>query len=174
MWYFAYGTDLNPRSVAELCRESGLRAPAREVVRAAVLPNFRLCFPTFQTRWAGGVADIAEAFGKSVYGGLIEITPDELETLATINDRRLDPYGREVGMRTLVSVRAETIAGQTPVEAWTFRRVRPEYRHVPPSRHYVDRLVDAAVALRLSAMWVMFLRSLTPPDGAGSALPPLG
>jgi hypothetical protein len=162
MWYFAYGTDLNATSMRELCREEGLRPIQRKQTLAGVLPNFRLCFPFFHPRWGGGVADLAEGFGKQVYGALIELDDSELPILERINGRRLDGYGREVGSHRLVQVRAETIRGGTPVEALAFRRVRPEYRHVPPSRFYLNRMIDAAIELGLSAMWVMYLRSLTP------------
>lgn len=168
MWYFAYGIDLHHRSVIAMCRERSLPTPRLVDPRAAVLRNHRMCFPMYDTRWAGGVADLAEAFGKSIPGAVFEITADDLDLLAQLHERRKDEFGREIGTRKLVEVRAETLEGAVPVEAVTFRRVRPEYRHVPPSRDYVERLIASAVDLGLGTMWVMYLRSLIPTDPPGT------
>ena len=47
MWYFAYGSNLNSRAVAEWARHHGHRPPAMKPGKPAVLDNYRLCFAIF-------------------------------------------------------------------------------------------------------------------------------
>jgi hypothetical protein len=58
MWYFAYGSNLNSRAVAEWCRHYGFRAPAMKPGKPAVLDNYRLSFPIFSEYFGGGIGDI--------------------------------------------------------------------------------------------------------------------
>ena len=58
MWYFAYGSNLNAASVTEWARHYGHKPPAMKNGRAAVLDNYRLCFPLYSEYWGGGVGDI--------------------------------------------------------------------------------------------------------------------
>ena len=117
MWYFAYGSNLNARAVAEWSRHHGHRAPSLKPGRPAVLDNYRLCFPIFSEYWQGGTADIVYDPGKSVAGALFDLSEADMKLIDQKIDRRLDSNGREAGIYqridlilTLGPVNAQKIA----------------------------------------------------------------
>ncbi len=74
MLYFAYGSNLDPGQMASRC-------PSARGLFRACLPDHRLDFTYFSTRWAGGSADVVQHFGDRVWGILYELDPDELARL---------------------------------------------------------------------------------------------
>jgi hypothetical protein len=148
--YFAYGSDLHRDSIADWCRHADRPLPRLENLRPAVLKHHRICFPTLEPFWRGGIADLVPQPGKSVSGALMELSSHGLETLERM-------AGRCRGQRTIV--RVTPYAGGPPVEAITFRIGQPDLRHIPPSARYLDRLTEAAASIGLSMMWVMHLKS---------------
>src|SRR5271170_1754436 len=97
MWYFAYGSNLNIRAVSEWCRHYTHRVPAMKNGRAAILNNYRLCFPVFSEYWGGGIADIVYDPGKYVAGALFDLTEADLAILDQKVNRRLDAAAKEIG-----------------------------------------------------------------------------
>ena len=98
MWYFAYGSNLNARAVADWCRQGNHRLIPMRNGRPAVLDNFRLCFPIFSEYWQGGTADIAYDPGKSVAGAIFELSEADMKLIDAKIDRRLDSAGKEIGI----------------------------------------------------------------------------
>src|SRR5947199_10274078 len=90
MWYFAYGSNLNSRAVAEWCRHHGHRPPTMKQGRPGVVDNYRLCFPIFSEYWGGGIADIVYDPGKYVAGVLFDLSEAELGVLDLKVNRKLD------------------------------------------------------------------------------------
>jgi gamma-glutamylcyclotransferase len=148
--YFAYGSDLHRDSIVDWCRFSQRALPRREELRPAVLAHHRICFPTYDEFWRGGVADIVPSPGKTVSGALMELSGHGLETLERLANRCR-------ARRTIV--RVSTYTGGHPVEAITFRMGHGDALHVPPSALYMKRLAEAASEIGLSMMWVMHLHS---------------
>src|SRR5204863_8886089 len=74
MWYFAYGSNLNARAVAEWCRHYSHRCPNLKAGKPALLDNYRLCFPIFSEYWQGGIGDIVYDPGKYVAGALFNFS----------------------------------------------------------------------------------------------------
>ena len=123
MWYFAYGSNLNYRAVAEWCRHCGLRAPAMKAARPAVLDNYRLCFPIYSEYWGGGIADIASTNGDEAFdnkddvrgvksGALGALFQNNFSNAMTISNSNLASFS-QVGV--LAHERVEL--GQVLVEA---------------------------------------------------------
>lgn len=148
--YFAYGSDLHRDAIADWCRHADRPLPRREDLRPAVLTHHRICFPTHESFWQGGVADIVPAPGKSVSGALMEMSAHGLDTLERMP-------GRSRSSRVIVRVTA--YAGGPPIEAITYRIGQPDVLHIPPAIRYLDRLTEVAAEIGLSMMWVMHLKS---------------
>jgi len=160
MWYFAYGHDMNWRSIAEWSDQFSLRAPLfRSQGRSAVLQHYRLAFPRYEEYWGGGVADIIEEPGKSVFGALIHISVPTFKLLEQMHDRRTDEHGREIGRSQMIDVAVTPYAGGEPIAAVAMQSTEIERGTVPPTRQYISRMVESALELDLSALWVMQLRS---------------
>ncbi len=135
MWYFAYGSNLNSRAVAEWCRHYGYRAPAMRPGKPAVLDNYRLSFPIFSEYWAGGIGDIVYDPGKYVMGALFDLTENELHVLDAKVNRKLDSNNKEIG---------------------TYKRIEVK---VSNTQHYMDLVIQGAYSFGLSMMWIAYLQS---------------
>lgn len=159
MWYFSYGHDLNDRSLAEWYDLNRLRSyPPRKRI-AAVANNFRIAFPVFSPYWQGGVAGLIPEPGKRVAGALIDLPEKHYDRLAEFNDALLDERGLPRGAFRPQTISVTPYIGGEAVEAVAFVPVAPDDGYVPPTRLYMERLVEAALDLDLSAFWVMHLRS---------------
>src|SRR3954471_9536479 len=159
MLYFAYGSNLNARAVAEWCRHHGQRPVALQGGRPAVLDNYRLGFPIFNEYWGGGIADIVYDPGKYVMGVLLDLSEQELALLDRKVGRRLDSAGREAGVYRLAEVKVAPLGKGEPVKAVTYQGVDADRNHIPPTRHYMDQLIQGACAHGLSSMWVAYLQT---------------
>ncbi len=158
-WYFAYGSDLHRHALADWCKHTHRPIPRREELRPAVLANHRLAFSHFDPFWNGGTADILAAPGKSVSGVLMQISTHGLDTLDRLAGRSHDRSNREIGARRRIKVQVSSYGTQPPIEAIAHQVIHPDDHHIPPTRLYMNRLIEAAVESGLSTMWVMYLRS---------------
>ena len=77
MYYFAYGSNLSKKQMAERCPDS-------KPLFTVALPNYKLIFVGWSRQWRGGVASIKSFRGDRVRGALYEISELCL--------RRLDKY----------------------------------------------------------------------------------
>ena len=180
MWYFAYGSNLNTAAVTEWCRHYGHKTPSLKTGRAAVLDNYRLCFPLFSEYWGGGIADIVYDPGKYVAGAVYDLTPAELAILDEKVSRKLDPGGKEVGLYKQIEVKVAPFGKAGPVQAITYTGVSVEKYHIPPTQHYMDVVIQGAYGYGLSMMWIAYLQSFSTqagrkprPPGTGDAAPRL-
>jgi hypothetical protein len=82
--YFAYGSNLDAEQMKARC-------PTARALRIARLADHRLDFTHYSKRWSGGAADVLPAPGRSVWGLVYEMGPDDFA--------RLDPF--ESGYRRI-------------------------------------------------------------------------
>lgn len=180
MWYFAYGSNLNCRAVAEWCRHYGFRAPGMKNGKPAVLDNYRLCFPIYSEYWGGGIGDIVYDPGKYVMGALFDLTEAELAVLDEKVGRKLDSSGRDVGVYKQIEIKVAPLGKGEPVKAITYQGVNSDRFHIPPTRHYMDHVIQGAYSFGLSMMWISYLQSFSTqqgrkprPPGTGDVAPRL-
>jgi hypothetical protein len=174
MWYFAYGSNLNTRAVAEWCRHYGLKSPSMKNGKPAVLDNYRLCFPIYSEYWGGGTADIVYDPGKYVAGVLFDLTDAELAVLDQKVERRIEPGGREAGLYGRVSVKVAPLGKGGPVEAMTYQGTNPDRSQIPPTRQYMDLVLQGAYQYGLSMMWIAYLQSFATQAGRNPRPPVAG
>lgn len=67
MYYFAYGSNLNKKQMAERCPDS-------KPLFVATLPNYQVIFSGWSRKWMGGVATIKSYRGAKVRGALYEVS----------------------------------------------------------------------------------------------------
>jgi hypothetical protein len=159
MWYFAYGSNLNARAVAEWCRHHGQRCPSLKNGRPAVLDNYRLSFPVYSEYWGGGIADIVYDPGKYVAGVLFDLAEADLKVLDQKVGRKLDAAGREIGVYRHTQVKVAPLGRSEPVMAVTYQGTQIGRFDIPPTRHYMDLLIQGAFQHGLSVMWISYLQS---------------
>ena len=183
MWYFAYGSNLNSRAVAEWARHFGHKPPAMKPGKPAVLDNYRLSFPIFSEYYGGGIADIVYDPGKYVMGALFDLQESDLAVLDAKVARKMDGSGKEVGVYKRIEVKVAPLGKGEPVKAVTYQGLNSERYHIPPTQHYMEMVIQGAYSFGLSMMWVSYLQSFStqvgrkprPPrqPGAGDAAPRL-
>jgi hypothetical protein len=130
--------------------------------RAAVLDNYRLCFPIYSPYWGGGVGDIVYDPGKYVMGALFEISDADLKTLDLKVGRKFDPTaGKEVGLYSQITVPVTPMGKHVAVQAITYTGTAVEKNHIPPTQHYMDVVIQGAYGYGLSMMWISYLKSFS-------------
>ena len=174
MWYFAYGSNLNSRAVAEWCRHYGYRAPAMKPGRPAVLDNYRLSFPIFSEYYGGGIADIVYDPGKYVMGALFDLPETDLAVLDAKVNRRMDAADKEIGTYKRIEVKVPPLGKGEPVKAITYQGISVERYHIPPTQHYMDLVIQGAYSFGLSMMWIAYLQSFPIQQGRKPRPPGVG
>ena len=179
MWYFAYGSNLNTRSVAEWCRHFGHRAPQLKPGKAAVLANYRLGFSIYSDYWGGGIADIVYDPGKYVSGALFDLTESDLSVLDLKVGRKFE-NGKELGVYRRIEVKVSPLGKGDAVQAITYQGTNADRYHIAPTLYYVEQLIQGAYSYGLSMMWIAYLQSFSTqagrkprPPGTGDVAPRL-
>ena len=141
--YFAYGSNLSQSQMATRC-------PGSSPLGAAVLQKYRLDFTTESGMWGGGVADVVEDDGNSVWGLLYSVTDDDLDRLD-----RYEGYPTKYGR-----LQATVEQGQGPVDdVWVYVVVdRKDF--IRPSPRYLDIITSAAEEFGFPAEYRQYLDSI--------------
>jgi len=148
MFYFAYGSNLDPEQMRQRC-------PGHHVVGLAELRDHRLSFPLTSHDWGGGVASVSVAHGESVWGAVHELSDEDLRTLDGYEGYRgpgdqHNLYDRETLPVHLV--RADDGSFPRRLHAWIY--VARPANPAPPSSRYLDALLRGARHHRLPDEYV--------------------
>lgn len=140
--YFAYGSNMEPRRMKR-------RAPGSRPLGPARLPQHRLDFTRYSTKFHGGVADVVPDDEAEVWGVLYEVEASDLE--------RLDEHeGVPVGYRRgAVSVVANDGREREAAVYLANRTGR-----FTPRKEYMDFLLRGAREHGLPQEWVRHLESM--------------
>jgi gamma-glutamylcyclotransferase len=143
LWYFAYGSNLDPRTFLERRRMQPL------ATRIGALEDFELRFDLPVGPGERGVANVAPRPGECVWGALYLLTHPDAERLD-----RTEGVPQGAYRRLAVEVRAEH---GLRVAAFTYHSLhgRPGRR---PSPRYLGLLLAGAEHLGLPAAYVERLR----------------
>ncbi len=160
MFYFAYGTTLEPDEMRRRC-------PGCVAIGLAALHERRLVFPQYSSRWEGGVAGLAPAHGEIVWGALYAVTEADLAALDEVEGWRGPDDQHNLSDRERVTVElTRPDDGSVPrrVRAWTHAtRVSNPSR---PSRRYLEALLKGARHYRLPEEYVVRLGGIEVGDSA--------
>ena len=145
LWYFAYGSNLNPGTF------EGWRGMRPAEVRTGLLRDHELRFDLGAGPGERGVANLCATAGASLWGVLYRIRPGEFEHLD-----RTEGLPRGSYHRIPVRVLAE---GSDPLEAATYLSEKRQPRR-RPSRRYLGLLLRGARHHRLPREWIDYLEHL--------------
>jgi gamma-glutamylcyclotransferase len=154
--YFAYGSALSKRHVAEWASEHGVDARVFDVGVPAVLRGYKLVFDVESRFWGGRVANLAVEEGGTVHGVLFDIPDDMQDAIAR-------KEGVPTGLSQEIDVTVESGAQSIAANAFV---ARPEKRTTPgpASPRLLEYLIEGAQERGLPAEWVAALRKHQAPS----------
>lgn len=165
MLYFAYASNMNPAQMKS-------RAPTAGVVGVATLADRRLHFPIESAGWNGGTASVQLAHGSTVYGVLYEVDDAAIEALD-----RYEGYFAPHDPRNRYERETVNVDLVRPDDGSFPRRVRALIylagtgTPAPPSRRYLDTILEGARHHRLPEEYVAALAAIPAASEAGQAPP---
>ena len=124
-WYFAYGSNMDPRLMTE-------NAPGARLMGHGRLEGYRLTFNVYSDRWEGGAANIEPEPEGHVWGVVWEIAEGDLESLDTYEGHPTF-YRRE-------AVRVHTGNGEVPCTTY---RIAHQQGFVRPTDAYLNKMRSA-------------------------------
>jgi gamma-glutamylcyclotransferase len=144
--YFAYGSVLSRRHVAEWAGEHGVDPGLFAGGTPAVLRGYELAFDVESKFWGGRVANLREREGGAVHGVLFEIPTEAKEAV-------LRKEGVATGLSQEMGVSVEVLGN--PVAASAFV-ARSEKRSAPgaPSARLMTYLLEGARERGLPRGWI--------------------
>ena len=147
--YAAYGSNLDPRLMAE-------RAPYSPVRGAGWLHGWRLTFAGEDRSLDGALATIVEDIASSVYVMVYDLTD--------LDSRALDTWeGADLSLYRRIHVRVELADGEVIT---AFAYVMEDYEGGLPSERYLSMIADAAHYAGAPQWYVEHLRQRpSQPDG---------
>jgi gamma-glutamylcyclotransferase len=126
--YFAYGSNLSQVQMRERC-------PGAVLQGVGVLRGYRLAFTRFSTTRRGGVADVVHDPGRSVWGLLYRLAPQDLKRL---DQSEGYPHAYDRFQATI-----EDAEGRPISDVWVYAVVwKTEF--VPPTSSYLRVIQRAA------------------------------
>lgn len=125
MRYFAYGSNIDERNMAEFCPGARPLGPGR-------LDGFRLEFTVFSDRWQGGAANVEPDPDGHVWGLVWELTSEDVE--------RLDTYEGHPTFFRREEVQVEAGGEIMPCQTY---RVAHQKGFVRPTDEYLNRVRSA-------------------------------
>jgi gamma-glutamylcyclotransferase (GGCT)/AIG2-like uncharacterized protein YtfP len=147
MFYFAYGSNMDPDQMRKRC-------PGCSFIAAARLRDHRLVFSRPWAAWDGaGVANIQASSGSIVEGVVWEITETHRDAL--------DEYEEYPIAYTRKEVIVETFEGMTMTPFAYLAKPLGSYR---PGRRYLQSLIEGARAHGLSPEYIAFLAAIPTED----------
>jgi cation transport regulator ChaC len=145
--YFAYGSNLNPRQMAERC-------PGHRVIARAVLPDHALRFRGYGRDWAGAVATVEPAEGSVVRGVLFELTPAHYATLD-----EYEGYDGPGAATNLYERVVRTVVREDGVAVRTLTYAMVPAEEGLPSRRYRDAILEGMLHHHIAKESIESLRA---------------
>jgi len=139
--YAAYGSNLDPARMSELCPHSPLWS-------TGWLTGWRLTFGGEELGWDGALATIVEDPLEQVFVAVYDVTDEDVATL--------DGWeSADTGLYTKIRVRVSSMRGE--LTAWAY--VLDAYEGGLPSASYLGLLADAAEAADAPVDYVAAMRA---------------
>jgi len=154
MFYFAYGSNMNPVQIRERC-------PGHRVIGIAQLPDHEIAFPLYSNRWNSGVASAQPRHGAVVWGVLYELTDEDVASLDRFEGFQGPGDQHNVYDREPVNVElTRPDDGSFPRRVRAHMYVARPSNASPPTREYLDVVLDGARHHALPPDYIEDLRAV--------------
>lgn len=151
MFYFAYGSNMDPRQIRRRC-------PSSRFISTAVLKDHRLAFTLYSKRRRCGVANVLPAAGHKVHGILYRI--NGCRDWATLDAAEGYKPGRRRGNRyRKAHLRVYKVNYPKTVMSWIYLGI-VEISPPPPSAAYLGQMLAGADHWGLPETYRQFITEL--------------
>ena len=147
--YFAYGSNMSGRQMAERC-------PGHELIGKAVLPDHALCFPRSSPVRNCGVAGIMAEPGAQVWGVVYRLNARDLAALDTREG--YDP-AKPFHVNRYNRMTIRILRDGAALECVTYLAREEPGRHVPNAA-YMAAIIEGAVESGLPEDYVAALQAV--------------
>lgn len=158
VWYFAYGSNMNQDDLDRWCREKRLPLIRFKSSRKAVLEDFKLVFNYYSFSRGCGVANIEHRPNEIVEGVLYEVMESDI-LLIDRKEGHPDYY-----TKIPVTVKLNDKIHVKNVITYTVREEKKSSSFIPPTRAYMEVIIDGAITHGLSEDWVKKLKVIPTRD----------
>lgn len=148
MLYFAYGSNMDWERMTHRSRAS-----TAQFLCKALLPGYRLAF-TRRTDAGTGAADIVADQGNEVWGVLYHIEPEDRVNLDLHEEVRSNQCRSETVLVHPEGERSRTL------KVFTYVASHKLPAHQPPTRQYLEYLLNGARQARLPEDYIRKLRHI--------------
>lgn len=128
--YFAYGHNM---AKGELSRMTG---GGVDLLFIGYINDTKIIFPHYSSRWGGGTASFAPAYGHRLWGAVYEVPMDRMKKLDACEESAKDGGGTYSRIKVDI-VRQD---GGAARGIYTYRANAPEGSYYPPSARYMEAI----------------------------------
>ena len=156
--YFAYGSNMDKEDLDKWCKEKNLKPVTfLEEPKAAVLYGWELAFNYFSTNRDAGAANIMEVPGKSIYGLLLVLGPEDFAKIA----RKEGSPTSYAKVEPPIKIRLLD-DGRTVNDVHTFKviKTREEATMQKPKPDYMRLLISNARHYGFSSEYISMLENI--------------
>jgi len=152
--YFAYGSNMDKEDLDKWCENKRKPMVTFRSISPAKLNGYKLSFNYFSSCRNGGAANIMESKKDCVYGLLIEMEKDNLNTIRT-KEGYPNFYDE-------ICVGVETFNGTLFRDVKTYKVVKSQEKpnHQPPTRYYMQLIIKNARKYSFPSEYIRFLESI--------------
>lgn len=159
IYYFAYGSNMDKEDLDKKCVEEKWPSIEYLKVTPVILKNFKLAFNYYSSGRGGGAANIMDSEDDNVYGLLIEIKNDDLNTIR----KKEGYYGKDkVNYYDEITVSVEDFKGVVFQDVITYKVVseREKPVHQLPTKHYINLIIKNAEKYEFPMAYITFLKHI--------------
>ncbi len=151
MIYFAYGADMNPGQIGQVC-------PSYRSIGVARLPHHQLCFPRLSRTWGCASASFTPRRNETVFGVLYDVPAEDVLPLHYRHG--FDPEAPpEFNEHEFHDVSVMRVGWPEPVAAKTYVAI-PDGTKALPSANYMNLITDGARYHNLPRAYQVVLRAV--------------
>jgi len=147
LYYFAYGSNMNPQQMAARC-------PHASVVVIASLADHQIAFFGYSAIWDGAQETVLPASGHNLWGVVYQLSASDRESLDDAQDARMDGSGAYFHSPASVSSNDGTV-----YKVLLYKKAS-QGSPQKPSQEYLDFIVQGAQQRQLPSAYIQSLRQI--------------
>lgn len=144
IYYFAYGSNMDQNDLDRWCTSKSRPLINPTMKQVAWLKGYKLCFNYYSKNRHGGAANIMVSNQDSVWGILMEITEEELDTIRVKEGYKKNDEKGSSYLEIKVDVENLDRVLYKNVITYQVAKENQKSNHQPPTKEYLDLIINNA------------------------------